>query len=60
MAGITGKPITVYIEDGGNVRQWNGDIRDIDLFSKRSITIQIGSRLPSIPTWDWTNAGYTH
>lgn len=60
VAGITGKPIAVYIEDTGNVRRWSGDIRDIDLFSKRSITIQIGSRLSSIPTWDWTNAGYTH
>ena len=35
-------------------------IRDIDLYSKRSITIQIGTPLSSIPTWDWTNAGYTH
>jgi hypothetical protein len=60
VAGITGEPITAYVEDAGNVRQWTGDIRDIDLYSKRSITIQIGAPVLSIPTWDWTNAGYSH
>jgi hypothetical protein len=58
VAGITGEPIAVYIDDGGNIRQWQGDIRDIDLFSERSITIQIGSRIPSIPTWNWTGSGF--
>lgn len=60
VAGLTGEPVAVYIEDGGNVRQWMGDIRDIDLFSRRSIVIQVGSRIASVPAWDWAGAGYTH
>jgi hypothetical protein len=58
VAGIAGEPVVVYIEDGGNLRRWMGDIRDIDLFTHRSITIQIGSALTSIPSWDWSVSGY--
>lgn len=57
VAGFTGEPIVIYIEDKGDLRQFTGDPATIDLVSHRSIVIQIGSQLPQIPTYDWLNFG---
>ncbi len=57
VGGFTGMPIVVYINDNGDLRQYMGDPRNIELFSHRAITIQIGSRLPEIQTYTWGNFG---
>ncbi|MGZ5818361.1 MAG: hypothetical protein ACXWJD_06405, partial [Burkholderiaceae bacterium] len=53
VAGITGKPVTVFINDGGDVRQYTGNPADIEMISHRVITIQIGTALTTIPTYNW-------
>ena len=53
VAGITGKPVTIYINDGGDVRQYIGDPANIEMISHRVITFQIGTPLTSIPTYNW-------
>lgn len=57
IAGITDLPVVVYINDGGDVRQYTGDLGDIEMLSHRSITIQLGSRLQQIPTYSWDSYG---
>jgi hypothetical protein len=57
VAGITGEPIVIYVEDKGDLRRFMGDPATIELTSHRSIVIQIGSQLPQIPTYDWVNFG---
>lgn len=53
VADITGYPITFYIEDDGKLQQYTGDPTQIDLLAHRSVTIQIGTPLSEIPTYDW-------
>jgi hypothetical protein len=53
VAGITGLPVAVYIDDGGNPVEFKGDPATIELTSHRAITIQIGSALAQIPTYSW-------
>jgi hypothetical protein len=52
VAGITGN-IAIYINDNGDVRRYMGDPRNIVLTSLRDITFQIGSTLPTLPTYSW-------
>jgi hypothetical protein len=52
VAGITGN-IVVYINDNGDVRRYMGDPRKIVLTSLRDITFQIGTPLPTLPTYSW-------
>ncbi len=54
VAGFTGQPIVIYVDDGsGYLRRHMGDPGDIELNWHFSITIQIGSALAEIPTYDW-------
>jgi hypothetical protein len=52
VAGITG-PVVVYINDNGDARRYMGDPRDIELLSHRSITLQTGSAITTLPTYTW-------
>jgi len=52
VAGNTGN-IVIYINDNGDVRRYMGDPRDIVLTSHRDITFQIGTPIPSLPTYSW-------
>ncbi|MDB5869372.1 MAG: hypothetical protein JWP96_1704 [Polaromonas sp.] len=52
IAGQTNMPVVVYIQDGGNLRKYQGDLADIELKSYRSIVIQLGTPLNAIPTYD--------
>jgi hypothetical protein len=55
VAGITGKPIVIYVTDqNGVVTQADGDWHDIELLSHREITIQIGTPISEIPNYFWT------
>ena len=55
VAGLTGKPIVVYITDNnGVVTQASGNWNDIELLSHREITIQVGTPVTEIPNFVWT------
>jgi hypothetical protein len=58
IAGIAGLPITVYIVDQGNTAatEFTGDLPTIDLPAHRQITIQIGTAIKTIPTYDFNGA----
>ena len=51
VAGLTNLPVVVYIQDGGNLRKYQGDLASIELRSFRSIVIQLGTPLTEIPTY---------
>lgn len=53
VAGITGLPVSIYINDGNELRQHTGDPGDIELLGRRSITIVIGTPVTTIPTYSW-------
>jgi hypothetical protein len=56
IAGITGLPVTVFIDDDGqSVTEYTGNLADIELKPHRSITIQVGSALAEIPSYRWDN-----
>jgi hypothetical protein len=52
VAGAVG-PLVVYINDNGDVRRYMGDPRDIVLTSLRDITLQVGTAIPTLPTYNW-------
>ena len=52
VAGVQG-PLVVYINDNGDVRRYMGDPRDIELTSLRDITLQVGTAIPTLPTYNW-------
>jgi hypothetical protein len=55
VAGLTGKPIVVYVTDNnGVVTEATGDWNDIELLSHREITIQVGTPITEIPNYTWT------
>ena len=54
VAGLTGKPIVVYVTDAGVVTQAEGDWRNIELTSHREVTIQVGSAISEIPNFTWS------
>ena len=48
--------IVVYINDSGDPagpRLYTGDIREVEFASRREITIQIGTPLAELQTYDW-------
>lgn len=53
VAGFSGQPVVIYIEDNGVLRQHAGDPGDIEFMPSRSITIQIGTPLNEIPVYKW-------
>jgi hypothetical protein len=54
VAGLTGKPIVIYITDhNGVVTEATGNWGDIELLSHREITIQVGSPVTEIPNYNW-------
>lgn len=62
VAEFTGAPIVVYLNDNGDPagpRLYSGDIRAIEFAPKREITIQIGTPLTELQTYDWSNVGQT-
>lgn len=52
VAGQTNAPVTVYVRDGGNLRIYQGDPREIELKSYRSIVIQLGTALNAVPSFE--------
>lgn len=55
VAGITGKPVVIYVTDNnGVVTLASGDWSSIELLSHREITIQIGEPIDEIPNYTWS------
>ena len=54
VADLTDPSIVVYINDNGTVQQWAGNVADVPLMAHREITIQIGTALTALPTYDWS------
>ena len=55
VAGLTGKPVVVYVTDAGVVTQATGDWEDIELTSHREVTIQVGTPITEIPNFTWSS-----
>ena len=54
VAGLTGKPIVIYVTDhNGVVTEATGDWHDIEVISHREITIQVGTPVAEIPNFTW-------
>jgi hypothetical protein len=56
VAGLSGQPVKFYINDNGDVREYVGDPAQIELASRRAITIQIGSTPATLATYTWDTA----
>jgi hypothetical protein len=56
VAGITGLPIAVYVNDGGTLSKYTGDIAEIELTRRREITIVLGTAVKQIPSYQWDPA----
>jgi hypothetical protein len=55
VAGLTGKPIVIYVTDNnGVVTEATGDWNAIELLSHREITIQVGEPIDAIPNYTWS------
>jgi hypothetical protein len=54
VAGLTGKPVEIFVENNGSLRRQTGNPGDIELTDHVSITIQIGTPLQEIPVYDWS------
>jgi hypothetical protein len=52
VAGVQG-PVVAYINDNGDVRRYMGALGDIEMTSHRSITLQVGTAIPALPTYSW-------
>ena len=54
VAGLTGKPIVIYVTDqNGVVTQAAGNWGGLELLSHREITIQVGPPVAEIPNYTW-------
>jgi hypothetical protein len=54
VAGLTGMPVEVFVTDGGVVTKVDADWANIELRSKRLITIGVGTPVTEIPNFTWS------
>jgi hypothetical protein len=60
VAELTDPSIVVFINDSlssSGPQLYSGDIREVEFADHREITIQIGTALPELQTYDWTMIG---
>jgi hypothetical protein len=55
VAGLQGSPVTVYVNAGGTLTQYTGDLASLALPPHGEVTIMIGAPLAQIPTYTWTD-----
>lgn len=53
IAGLTGMPVVIYINDGAGLTEYTGDLASLELKAHREITIQMGSAPAAIPSYTW-------
>lgn len=54
VAGLTGMPVRVFLVDNGVVTENTGDWSAIQLNSRRTITIQVGTDISAVPNVTWS------
>jgi hypothetical protein len=54
IAGLTGMPVRVFVVDNGVVTENTGDWSAIELTTHRTITIQVGTDISSVPNITWS------
>jgi hypothetical protein len=54
IAGITGLPVAVFVNDGTGLVECKGDLATLELTNHRAITIQVGTALAEIPSYQWS------
>ncbi|OLL27785.1 hypothetical protein BTH42_31470 [Burkholderia sp. SRS-W-2-2016] len=55
VAGLTGSPVAIYVNDGGALAQYTGDPSSLVLTPHSEITIMVGTPLTEVPTYAWTD-----
>jgi hypothetical protein len=55
VAGLQGSPVTAYVNDGGTLTKYTGDLASLPLPPHGEVTIMIGTPLTQIPTYTWTD-----
>jgi hypothetical protein len=55
VAGLSGSPVTIYVNDGGALSQYKGDPASLVLPPHGEVTIMTGTPLTQIPTYTWTD-----
>ncbi len=55
VAGLQGAPITAYVNQGGTLTQYTGDLASLPLPPGGEVTIMIGTPLAQIPTYTWSD-----
>jgi hypothetical protein len=55
VAGLTGKPISVYTVENATVTQVTTDWKAIELPSKKLVTIVVGTPVAEIPNFSWSS-----
>jgi hypothetical protein len=55
VAGITASSVTVYVNSGGALSKYTGDLASLVLPPQGEVTIMIGTPLTQIPTYTWTD-----
>ena len=54
VAGLMGMPVVVYVTDDGVVSEYTGDMAELELTSRRLITIQVGTPITEVPNYTWS------
>jgi hypothetical protein len=52
-AGLTGKPVKVFVTDNGTTTEVTSDWGQIELTTHKLITVQVGSAITEIPNYNW-------
>ena len=55
VAGLQGSPITVYVNQGGALTKYTGDLASLVLPPGGEVTIMRGTPLAQIPTYSWSD-----
>ncbi|MEC5409208.1 hypothetical protein VOM14_27015 [Paraburkholderia sp. MPAMCS5] len=55
VAGLSGSPVSIYVNDGGSLSQYKGDPASLVLPKHGEVTIMVGTPLTQIPSYTWTD-----
>lgn len=55
VAGLNAQTVTAYVNDGGTLTKYSGDLAAIALQPHREITLLLGSAPAQIPTYQWSD-----
>lgn len=55
VAGVQGASVTAYVNSGGKLTQYTGDLASLVLPAHGEVTLVIGTPVAQIPTYTWTD-----